>query len=51
MADWCVPGKYEVVWKDGWEEEFNDSDREPTHQQGSGAKKHLDMRNQCYTSH
>lgn len=39
----CVPVKHDVVWKEGWEEQFNDSDRKPEHQQNYGAKNHLEI--------
>lgn len=36
------PIKHDVVWKEGWEEQLDDSDREPQHQQDDGAKNHLE---------
>lgn len=38
----CSPIKHDVVWKEGWEEHFDDSNRKPQHQQDYGAKHHLD---------
>lgn len=38
----CSPIKHDVVWKEGWEEQFDDSNRKPQHQQNYGAKNHLE---------
>lgn len=37
----CSPIKHDVVRKEGWEEQFDDSNRKPQHQQNYGAKNHL----------
>lgn len=38
----CSPVKHDIVGQEGWEEQFNDSDRKPKHQQDYGAKYHLE---------